>query len=92
MSSTISNFKKECGIYFDTLQQERASSRDDRGTSLFFSSCGRILELGRGNQGVSGVAPGKSNLHSRCEGELWIALGSVQGKYTLSRVVSKMTE
>ena len=42
------NFKRERGISLETLQQERASSRDDRGTSWFFSSCGGILDLRRG--------------------------------------------
>ena len=39
--------------------------------------------------GSSRVAPGKSSLHSSCEGELGIALESLQGKYTSSRVVSR---
>ena len=62
------------------LQWERASSRDDRGTSWFFSSCGGILELRQGTQGSSCVGPGKSHLHLDCEGELGIALKSLQGK------------
>ena len=62
------------------LQWEKASSLNDGGTSWFFSSCGGILELSRGTQGTSPGAPGKSNLHSSCEGELGIALESLQGK------------
>ena len=62
MSGIISNFKKERGIYLETLQWERASSRDDGATSWFFSSCGGILELRRGIQDASCVGPGKSNL------------------------------
>ena len=50
----------------------------------FFSSCGLTcgvsLEVQRGTQGSSRVSPGKSNLHLRCEGELVIALESLQGK------------
>lgn len=42
--------------------------------------CGLFLELQRGPQGDSRVAPGKSNLHSICKGELGIALKSLQGK------------
>ena len=53
---------------------------NDGETSWFFSSCGWILELRRGFKGASRVAPGKSNLHSSCEGELGIALESLQGK------------
>ena len=30
MSSTISNFKRECGISLEMLQRKRASSDDDR--------------------------------------------------------------
>ena len=76
------NFKKERGISLETLQRERASSRNDRQPRGFFSTFGGILELRRGTQGSSHVAPGKSNLHSRFEGELRIALESLQGKYT----------
>ena len=77
VASTVSNFKRECAISLETLQREGASSHDDGGTLWFFSSCGRILELRRGTQGASSVAPGKSNLHSSCEGELGIALKSL---------------
>ena len=80
VSSTVSKFKREHGISLEMLQWERASSQDDRGTSWFFSSCGGILELRRGTQGTCLVALGKSNLHSSCEGELGIALESLQGK------------
>ena len=80
VSSTVSNFKSERGISLEMLQQERASSRDDRDTLWFLSSCSWILELQRGTQGASHVAPGKSNLHSSYEGELGIALESLQGK------------
>ena len=80
MSNTVLNFKRERGISPEMLQWERASSRDDRGISWFFSSCSEILELRRGTQGASRVAPGKSNLHLSCEGELGIALESLQGK------------
>ena len=53
VSSTVSNFKRECGISLETLQKERASSRDDGRTSWFFSSYGGILELrcGWGSRG-----------------------------------------
>ena len=80
MSNTVSNFKRENGISLKMLQWERASSRDDGGTSWFFSSCGRILEVRWGIQGASHVAPGKSNVHSSSEAELGIALASLQGK------------
>jgi len=77
VSSTVLNFKRERGISLETLQRERSSYHDDEGTSWFFSRCGRILKLGRGTQGASRVAKGKSNLHSSCEGKLGISL---QGK------------
>ena len=80
MSITVSNFNRKRGICLEMLQRERASSRDDGGTSWFFWSCSRILELQRGIQGASRVVPGKSNLHSSCEGELGIAVESLQGK------------
>ena len=79
-SSTVSNFKRERGISLETLQQEGVSSHYDGGNSWFFWSCSRILELQRGIQGASRVVPGKSNLHSSCEGELGIAVESLQGK------------
>ena len=44
VSSTVSNFKRKRGIPPETLQRERASSRDDGGTSWFFSSCSGILD------------------------------------------------
>ena len=83
------NFKMEHGICLQTWQQERASTGDDRGTSCFFSSCGGILELQRRTQGASRVPLGKSNLHSSSEGELGIALESLQGNKTSSGVVSR---
>ena len=55
----------------------------------FFSSFGRILELRQGTQGSSCVGPGKSHLHLDCEGELGIALESLQGKKISSRLVSR---
>ena len=60
-----------------------ASSRDDGGISWVFLSCsttcGVCLELRRGTQGASRVAPGKSSLHLSSEGERGIALESWQG-------------
>ena len=80
MSNTVSIFKRERGIYLETLHWERASSRNDGGTSWFSSSWGGIPELRRVTPGTSRVASGMSSLHSSCEGELWIALESIQGK------------
>ena len=45
VSNTILNVKRELGISLEMLQWEKASSRDDGGTSGFFSSCSGILEL-----------------------------------------------
>ena len=89
MSSTVSNFKRKRGISLEMLQWKRASSRDDGRTLWFFSSCFGILDLRRGTQDASRVCPGKSHLHSCCEGELGIALESLQGKWTSSRLVSR---
>ena len=74
VSSTISNFKRERGISLETLQWERASSRDDLGTPWFSSSYGGILKLRRGTLDASCVCTGKSNLHSSCKVEPGIAL------------------
>ena len=67
-------------------RKRRASFRDDGGISWFLSSCGAMcgvsLELRLGTQGASRVAPGKSSLHSICEGERSIALESRQGNRT----------
>ena len=64
-------------------RKRRASFHDDRGISWFFSHCGATcevsLELPKGTQGASRVAPGKSSLHSSCEERLGIALESWQG-------------
>ena len=43
--SIFSHVKKERGTSLETLYRLRASSCDDEGTTWFFSSCGRILEL-----------------------------------------------
>ena len=48
-----------------------------------------FLELRRRTQGASRVPLGKSNLHSSSEGELGIALESLQGKWTSSMLVSR---
>ena len=58
MSTTSWNFKRECGIFLETLQQETASSRNDGGTSWFLSSCSGILELRCGIQGAIRVPQG----------------------------------
>ena len=68
VSSTVSNFKRELGNSLQTLQLERASSRNDWGSSWFFSSFGGILELQQGTPGASRVAPGMSSLHSNARG------------------------
>ena len=78
------------GLLSRSCRKRRASSRDDRGITWFFSSCGAncgaSLDLQWGNQGASRVAPGKSSLHSSCEGEYEIALESRQGNRTSRRV------
>ena len=67
-------FQEGMMISLEMLQWEMAISGDDGGTTWFFLSCGRILELRWRTQGASRVARGKSRLHLRCEGERGIAL------------------
>ena len=89
VSSTVSNFKKEHDISLETLQLEKASSRDDVVTSCFFVICCRILELCWGTHGAFSVGRGKSNVHSSCKGALGIALESLQSKQTSSRLLCR---
>ena len=66
-----------------------ALSRDDEGSRGFFKlqrDVWGFLKLRRGTQGASCVAPGKSSLHSSCEGERGIALKSRQGNWASIRV------
>ena len=64
-------------------RKRRALSHNDGGISWFFSTWGTTcwvsLELRQGTQRASSVAPGKSSLHSTCEGERGIVLESWQG-------------
>ena len=64
-------------------RKRRASSRNFGGISWLFSSCGMTCgvspELRRATQGASGVAPGKSSLHSSSKRKRGIALESRQG-------------
>ena len=80
----------ESGLLSRSCRKRRASSRDDRGISWFISSCvmtcGVSLQLQRGTQGASRVAPGKSSLHSNYEGQRSIAFESQQGNWTSRRV------
>ena len=71
------------GLLLRRCSGQRASSCDDEGTTWFFSSCGRILELRRGIQASSFVGPGSPILHSSCQGELGIGLHSLKGKLDL---------
>ena len=70
------------GLLSRPCRKRKASSRNDGGISLVFLSgdvtCGVSLQLLQGNQGVSRVAPGKSSLHSSCDGESSITLESRQ--------------
>ena len=58
VSNTILNVKRELGISLEMLQWEKASSRDDGGTSRFFLGFRQILEFRRGNQRASRVGQG----------------------------------
>ena len=80
VSSTVSYFKKERGISLEMLQWEWASFHDD-GEPFWFSR----VAAGFSSYDVEFtkpllLPPGKSNLHSSCEGELRIALESLKGK------------
>ena len=70
----------DLGLLSRPCRKRRASSLDDGGILWFFSSCsvtcGVSLKLRREIQGASRVAPGKSSLHSSCEGESSISLES----------------
>jgi len=79
VSTTISNFRRESGISGETLQWERASSGNDGGTVWFFSSCGGDLR-----EPSCWLREVQSPLS--CEGKLGIALESLQGKQTSSRL------
>ena len=78
MSSTISNIKRERGISLEMLQWERASSCSDGGNLVIFLELRWDSQVTTGFQGASRVATGKSNLHSSCEGDLGMALESLQ--------------
>ena len=83
VQSTVSHFKTERGSFLETQWQARASSWDDVGNTWFFSSCGGILELRRGFLAPLVLAQGSPIFHSSCEGELGVALESLQGKRNL---------
>ena len=75
MSSTVLNFKRECGISLERLQREGASFRDVGGTSLFFLSCGGILWYDRELREPLVLAQG-SPISSRVARENWGLLSS----------------
>ena len=81
---TVSQFKTERGTSLEMLQWAWASSGDDGESTLFFLSCGGILVVRRGNQASSCFGPGSPNFQSTCEGELGVALESLQGKRDLT--------
>ena len=89
VQSTVSQVKMERGTSFETLYRIRASSCDYEGTTWFFSSCSGILELRRGSQASSCAFPESPIFHLTCEGELGVALESLQDKDTSSRLVSR---
>ena len=84
MLSTVSSFKRECGVSLEMLQRERASSCIEGRIPWFSLRLGRKfgvpLELRRGPQGPALIASGKSSLISSCDGHLGIPRKSLQGK------------
>ena len=87
--STVSHVKMEHGTSLEMLYHIRASTCNDEGTTWFFSSCSGILELRWGIEASFCVFPGSPIFHLTCEGELGVALESLQGKETSSRLVSR---
>ena len=92
MSSTLSCFKRECGISLETLLWERASSHVEGRISWFFSSCGGKLgvplEFQWGSQGPARVASEMSGLFSSCEGPIGTPLELLLVNRAVSRVQS----
>ena len=92
VSRTLSRLKRESGIFLETPQWKRASSRIEERISWIFLSCsgqlGIPLELRWGHQGPAPVASGKSSLHASCEGSLGIPLQSVLGPRSSSVVAA----
>ena len=81
--------RADVGLLSRPCRKRRASSLDDQEISFFSElrrECGLSHELRQGTQGASCVAPGKSNLHSNCEGECGIALDSLQGNPDSRRI------
>ena len=81
--ASLGVLREDSGLLSRPCRKRRASSRDDRQISWFFSSCcatfGVFLELPWGTKGDSRVVPGKSSLHLSCKGERGFALDSLQG-------------
>ena len=75
--------REDTGLLSRPCRKRRASFRDDERILWFFSSCvaqcGVFLEFRQVPKGASRVAPGKSSLHSSCEGEHGTALDSLRG-------------
>ena len=78
MSSTLSHFKRECGVSLETLFWKIASCHVEGRISWLFTGCsgtrGVPLELQRGSQGLARVASEQSDLFSSCEGPVGIPL------------------
>ena len=84
LSGTVSHFRAEQGTSLETPSRARASSCQEVGTTLFFSSCGGILELRRGSQPSPWIGLGSPIFPSGCEGKLGVALESLQGRRDLT--------
>ena len=95
VSSTLTRFKRECGVSVQTLLWKSASSRIEGIISWFFSSCGGKrgvpLELQRGSQGLVRVASDNSGLFSSYEGPVGIPLESLLVNRSVSRVHSELS-
>ena len=86
MLNTLSGLRREGGIFLETLQRKRTSSRVE-GRIWFFSSCGGVpLELRQRPQGPAHGASGRSSLHASSEGPLRIPLQLMLGPRSSSGV------
>ena len=81
--TSCGDLRGDSGLLSRPCRNRRDSCHSDERITWLFLSCGATfgisLKLRRRTQGASRVAPGKSGLHSSCEGECSIALKSGWG-------------
>ena len=90
LSGTVSHFRAEQGTSLETPSRARASSCQEVGTTWFFSSCGRILELRRGITGFLWCRPWVAQSSILVASESWgLRSSHCRAKETSSRPVSR---